>query len=137
MSVKQLLTAEDVWEMPEKPGVRYELGEGGLVEVPAAGAFHGLTAMLIYELIRGFLRGRDLGLVFGDGVGYILGRGPDRLRVPDVSFISWERVSEDGASEGFWPMAPDLAVGVVSPNDRAADVHDKVRDYLDGGTRLV
>jgi Uma2 family endonuclease len=39
--------------------------------------------------------------------------------------------------EGFWPLAPDLAIEVVSPNDRADEVHSKVHEYLEAGTRLV
>ncbi len=137
MGVKQLVTAEELWALPERPGVRYELVEGELVEVPGAGALHNVIAALVYELIRAFVRERDLGVVSTDGAGYILDRGPDLLRIPDVSFVSWERVPEEGIPEGFWPVAPDLAVEVVSPGDRADEVHDKVREYLDAGTRLV
>jgi Uma2 family endonuclease len=137
MSVKQLVTVEDLWEMPEKPGVRFELVEGELVEVPGAGARQGLIAGLVCTLVHAFVRPRNLGIVLGDGVGYILGRAPDRLRIPDVSFVSRARIPEDGVPEGFWPMAPDLAVEVVSPNDRANDVQDKIGQYLAGGTRLV
>ena len=137
MSVKQLMTAEDLWEMPEKPGVRHELVDGELVEVPGAGALHNLIAARVYELLRDFVRGRDLGLAFTDGVGYIVGRGPDRVRIPDASFVAWDHVPEEGVPEGFWPVAPNLAVEVVSPNDRADDVHDKVREYLDAGAQSV
>jgi Uma2 family endonuclease len=34
-------------------------------------------------------------------------------------------------------MAPDLAVEVVSPSNTAAEILDKVADYLDAGSRLV
>jgi Uma2 family endonuclease len=34
-------------------------------------------------------------------------------------------------------LAPDLAVEVLSPGDRYGDVLEKVREYLDNGTRLV
>ena len=78
-----------------------------------------------------------MGLVLNDGVGYILDRDPDLLRIPDVSFIAWARVPDEDIPEGFWPGAPDLAVETVSPHDRANDVHDKVREYLESGTRLV
>lgn len=108
-----------------------------MVEVPGAGMLHGLIAALVYDLLRAFVRERDLGLVLPDGVGYLLDRRPDLLRIPDVSFVSWQRIPEEGASEGFWPFAPDLAVEVVSPNDRAEDVRDKVREYLAAGARLV
>ena len=131
------MTAEELWELPEKPGVRFELTKGELVEVPGAGALHNLIAALVYRLIFDFVSGRNLGLVFTDGAAYVLGRNPDRVRIPDVSVVLRAHVPEGGIPEGFWPGAPDLAVEVVSPNDRAEDVYDKVRDYLDAGTPLV
>jgi Uma2 family endonuclease len=134
---QRLMTAEELWALPERPGVRYELVEGALVEVPGAGAVHNLIAALVYRLIYDFISGRDLGLVFTDGLAYILGRNPDRVRIPDVSFVAREHVPAGGVPAGFWPGAPDLAVEIVSPNDRAEDVREKVREYLAGGVRLV
>ncbi len=137
MEVKQLVTAEELWALPERPGVRYELVEGELIEVPGAGLLHNLIVGLFYRLLDDFARGRDLGLVFTDGTAYVLRRNPDVVRIPDVSFVSWGRLPATGVPEGFGPFAPDLAVEVVSPNDRAEDVHDKAREYLAAGTRLV
>ena len=137
MSVKQLMTIEDLWELPEKPGVRYELADGELIEVPGTSFIHGLIATLVLDLLRDFVRKQRLGLVVGDGVGYILSGEPPRLRIPDVSFVSRRRIPADGIPEGFWPGAPDLAVKIVSPNDRAENVHAKVGEYLDAGSRLV
>ena len=138
MTVKQLLTAEELWALPEVPGKRFELLDGELIEVPGANPLHGLLVELVLRLISAQARERDLGLAFADGTGYILGRGPDRVRIPDVSFVAWERVLAEGVpDEGFWPFAPDLAVEIVSPGDRADDVHSKVREYLAAGTRLV
>jgi Uma2 family endonuclease len=39
--------------------------------------------------------------------------------------------------EGFIHGAPDLAVEVLSPSDNPVDVQQKVRDYLEAGSRLV
>jgi Uma2 family endonuclease len=39
--------------------------------------------------------------------------------------------------EGFFPGPPDLAVEVLSPNDRAVEVEDKIQQWLDAGTREV
>ena len=137
MSVKQLLTAEQLWALPEAPGKRHELVKGELVEVPGAGALHGLIAGLIYRLLAAFVDERGSGYAFGDGVGYILGRHPDLVRIPDASYVAREHVPEGDIPEGFWSIAPDLAVEVVSPHDRAEDVHGKVGEYLAAGTRLV
>lgn len=137
MNVKQLMTVEDVWNVPERDGMRYELIDGELTEVPGATVLHGLIAALVYKLIEGFVQQRDLGLVLPDGVGYVLRREPDQLRIPDVSFVSWNEVPDDGIPEGFWEGPPTLAVEIIWPHDRAVDIHDKVRVYLAAGTRLV
>jgi Uma2 family endonuclease len=134
---KKLLTAEDLWEMPEVPGKRFELVKGELVEMPAAGGTHGLIVKIVLRRLDPFVVADDLGEVFGDGVGYIISRDPDVVRVPDVSFIARERLPAGGVPEGFIPFAPDLAVEIVSPNDRAQEVHAKVREYLAAGTRMV
>ena len=39
--------------------------------------------------------------------------------------------------QGFLHGAPDLAVEVLSPSDNPVDVQQKVRDYLEAGSRLV
>jgi len=59
------------------------------------------------------------------------------VRIPDVSFVAWESVPEGDVSERFWEGAPTVAVEVVSPNDRADDIHDRLQDYLEAGTRQV
>jgi Uma2 family endonuclease len=43
----------------------------------------------------------------------------------------------DRAPAGFIEMAPDLAVEVLSPDDRRREVLEKVGEFLDAGTRLV
>lgn len=137
MSVKQLTTAEELWVIPDEPGKRFELVEGEVTEVPSAGALHAMIVALLYRLLDDYARQRDLGLVLPDGLAYVLRRNPDQLRIPDVSFIAWDLVPEEGVPEGFWKGAPTLAVEVVSPNDRAEDIHARVQDYLDAGSRQV
>ncbi|MEJ7655190.1 MAG: Uma2 family endonuclease [Chloroflexia bacterium] len=78
-----------------------------------------------------------LGEVFADGVAYVLSRDPDEVRVPDASFVSRDRIPASGVPVGYWLLAPDLAVEVVSPNDRAEEVHNKVQVYLSSGVRTV
>jgi Uma2 family endonuclease len=37
--------------------------------------------------------------------------------LPDIAFISAARIPPEGEPDDKWPMAPDLAVEVISPND--------------------
>ena len=137
MSVKQVLTAEELWALPEVPGKRFELVRGELVEAPGAGGVHGVLVKVFLRLLDPFVLTHGLGEVFADGVGYIIARAPDVVRIPDVSFIARGRLPAGGVPEGFIPGAPDLAVEIVSPGDRAEEVYGKVREYLGAGTRLV
>jgi Uma2 family endonuclease len=134
---KQAVTAEQFCEMPEVPGKRFELVRGELIEMPGAGVLHSVIAALIYRLIFAHAEERNLGMAFPDGLGYVLRHHPDIVRIPGASFVASGRIPEGDLPKGFWDLAPDLAVEVVSPNDMADDVHDKVHEYLEMGTRLV
>jgi Uma2 family endonuclease len=59
------------------------------------------------------------------------------VRAPDVAYVSAARIPEDGIPEGFWSLAPDLAVEIAFPGKSADAVCTKVADYLEAGTRLV
>jgi len=137
VSVKQLVTAEEFWDMPEAPGVRYELVNGAPVKVAGTGVQYNLLVNRVSELLRTFVRKRGLGLVLTDGAGHVIRRNPDRVIISDVSFVAWDSLPSRRATEGYCPVPPDIAIDVASPNDRQEDVHGKVQEYLDAGSRLV
>lgn len=137
MSVKHQLTAEDLLDMPEVPGKRFELVDGELVEVSPSNDLHHAIVEIVYDVLRDHVRQHNLGLVRFDGLAYVIRRGPDQVRVPDVSFVAWDRVPDSGPSARFWEGAPTIAVEVVSPTDRANDIQERVQDYLEATTRQV
>jgi len=131
----RLITAEELWQMPDD-GHRYELVKGELVEMVPPGALHGKIAYRIARLLGNFAEAEQRGEIYVES-GYQLFHDPDVVRAPDVSFVSRERIPPQGEPEGFWELAPDLAVEIVSPHDRAVDIEAKITDYLTAGTRLV
>src|SRR5205807_2989929 len=62
---------------------------------------------------------------------------PRLVRKPDVSFVRRGRFPGDRPPIGHAHIAPDLAVEVVSPNDLAEEIEEKVQDYLMAGVPLV
>jgi Uma2 family endonuclease len=63
-------------------------------------------------------------------------------RVPDVMFFKPERFEAYKTSMPDWKkkpviLVPDLAVEVVSANDRYSQIMDKVERYLNDGVQLV
>jgi len=61
-----------------------------------------------------------------------------RPLVPDVAYVSNERLRPLGDAElEIPPIAPDVAVEILSPDDRRIDVDDKIAVYLRAGSSLV
>lgn len=131
----QLLTAQEYWLLPEN-GMQRALVRGEVHETMPPGGRHGLIAAILSMLLRLWARNGSHGCV-GVESGFLLTRSPDTVRGPDVFYIRAERIPSTGIPEGFWTMYPDLAAEVVSPNETAEDVREKVRDYLAAGTPLV
>ncbi len=138
MSVEQkLVTAEELWEMPEVPGKRFELVDGEVIEVSPSNDLHMAIVEIVYKRLDRFVEQHNLGLVRFDGLGYVIRRAPDQVRVPDASFVAWDRVPDPRPSARFWEGPPTLAAEVVSFQDLANDVYERVQDYLDAGTQQV
>lgn len=61
-----------------------------------------------------------------------------RPLVPDVAYVSNERLRPLSDQEiETPPLAPDVAVEILSPDDRRADIDDKIGVYLRSGSSLV
>lgn len=130
------MTAEELLNLPDD-GFRYELVRGKLRKRLPAGQNHGRYAMNISLSLGGYAKANRLGKCYIADTGYILATDPDHVRAPDFAFISNERLSEIGESDGFAQGAPDIAVEVISPNDRYTEVEEKVEDWLNAGCRAV
>lgn len=131
-----LVTAEMLAALPDT-GERTELVRGEVIAMSPAGAEHGAIAITIGAAMYDHVRRHRLGRVYAAETGFILSRNPDTVRAPDAAFVATERLADHARRSGFFDGAPDLAVEVVSPNDSYEDVEDKVRDYLNAGTRAV
>lgn len=134
--VTDAVTADELLAMPDD-GFLYELIEGELRRMSPAGSEHGAIGMRFVVILGSHVQSKDLGVVFGPDTGFRIASAPDTVRAPDVSFVRRERIPDDGLPEGYWPGAPDLAVEVISPNDRYSEVERKVAEWLDAGTRTV
>jgi Uma2 family endonuclease len=133
-TIEQITTAE---QLLRTPGLgRCELVRGELIMMSPAGFEHGRVIMEIGGPLRDFARKNSLGVVTGAETGFQLAHDPDTVRAPDVGFVCAQRVPAEPVS-GYFPGPPDLAVEVLSPDDRAGEVLAKVRDWLQSGCRRV
>ena len=132
---EKILTAEDLLKLP-RGTFRYELIEGELKQMSPAGHDHGRIAMELSAPLHQYVKANKLGKVYAE-TGFILRTDPDTVRAPDIAFIRQERVAKVGRSKGYWKGAPDLAVEVISPSNSVGELEDKIRMWLEAGTRLV
>lgn len=132
----ELMTAEEFARLPDD-GYRYELVKG-VVHRMSPGSFEPSTiSVRIAARLVIFADENGLGAVTGPDGGYVLERGPDTVRAPDVAFVRADRVPTPEQQQRFAELAPDLAVEVVSPSDSLRDLDQKVQQYLALGVSLV
>jgi Uma2 family endonuclease len=61
-----------------------------------------------------------------------------RPLVPDIAFLSFARLGFEEREAALTPrMAPTVAIEIISPDDRRADIDDKISTYLASGAQLV
>ena len=129
-----LVTAEELAKFPDDD-YRYELVQGRVIRMSPTGVLHGWLVMHFGSALTQHVQSTGVGLVLTE-VGFRLSSSPDTVRAPDLAFIR-ERLPEASFPRGFWQGPPDLAVEVLSPDDRPADIRAKVAEYLTHGVPLV
>src|SRR5687768_4869170 len=112
------MTVEEFETFPFPAG-KVELVRGEPRVRPLAGASHGGVQSNLMLLLMPHVHAQGLGRVFTDGLCYELVALPRTVRNPDASFVRAERLPIGGLEPGFLKIAPDLAVEVLSPSDKA------------------
>ncbi len=129
-------TEQDVIAAEAAPRKRLcELVDGTLVE-KAVGQYEARLGGLIFHFIEDYLEEHDRGICYpGDAMLRIV---PGRVRLPDVSFVSWERLPDrELPAEPIADLVPDLAVEVLSTSNTRREMEGKRGEYFQGGARLV
>jgi len=134
-TTSRLVTAHELLALPDD-GYRYELVKGELIRMSPAGYRHGKVTMKLAGPLYSHVTRNNLGTVHAAETGFKLESDPDTVRAPDIAFVALDREPDDEVT-GYWDGAPDLAVEVLSPNDRPRNVEPKVRQWLATGARMV
>lgn len=131
-----LMTVDELLALPDD-GLMYELVEGRLVRMAPSGIGASAIGTRLGARLAIFVEDHGLGIVtVADGT-YDLGAGT--ALAPDVAFVRAERMlaPDSPLFDKAWPLAPDLAVEVASPNQYRPEMRAKALRYLAAGTRMV
>ena len=128
-------TEADVLALEAREDRLFELVDGVLVE-KAMGFYESFLAMRLAQLLLAFVEQQALGFIAGaDGMRRL---APGLVRIPDISFVSWDRLPERRVPRRPIPdLAPDLVVEVLSAGNTSQEMAQKLQDYFTAGVRLV
>ena len=134
----RLWTADEMWELPGREKI--ELWDGRPIGPKAmerrlSPFRRTMVELRLIQHVGQHVAGRGLGL-FGPGFGFVgvIGRA---LHPPDLAFVRSDRLPPEEAWDGLSPIAPDLAIEVLSLVDEPERVAKEVEDYLAGGVPLL
>jgi Uma2 family endonuclease len=127
-------------EPPPRPEVPegFEMVNGQLREVLVSTESSRVSGTVFFAL-KTHCVARQPGWVFPEGTSFRCFPNEDRrTRRADTAFIALDRMPPATyRDEGHCTTVPDLVVEVISPNDLAYDLDEKLEDWLGAGVKVV
>jgi Uma2 family endonuclease len=117
----------------------YEIIDGQRVELPPMSILATRVASLLIRKLGHFLEENPIGEALTEPLLH-LPLPVDRNRRPDLVFVSAQRIAQAAPQPGSadaWDIVPELMVEVVSPNDLAEEIMEKMSEYWAAGTKLI
>jgi Uma2 family endonuclease len=136
----------------DRPGTRYkltleeflglqeldeslELVDGEVVKKMSPKFFHSRLTSAFWSELSSWANG--IGQVAIEWSVVLKRRGLDWVPVPDLLYISYDRLSADWHEDAPCPVLPELAIEIVSPDQTFNQLAQKATDYLSAGVDRV
>ncbi len=135
MAATTFTTGAQFDAMPYDEGRRWELLNGELIPVSSPTPRH---QDIVYEILAALRRYLKQASVVGSAYQDVEFAMSDKDRVrPDVAVVLADKATGLNLDKIPIPGAPDIAIEVISPSERASESHDKVLAYLRNGCTEV
>ncbi|HEV3197646.1 MAG TPA: Uma2 family endonuclease [Bryobacteraceae bacterium] len=121
-------------QLPYEEGRHLELLHGEVITVPRPTPKHQISVTILTASLLGYFEREPGGVALPDCEFAI---GEDDRLCPDGAILLKERWASIDPDKTPIPLAPDIAVEVLSPSERTTDSMRKVWTYLEAGTREV
>jgi Uma2 family endonuclease len=128
------LTVEEFFDLPEGE-TAYELIDGKAVAKMSPKFFHSAVQAALIILLQSWCKNR--GRVYPEWAIRLERKGADWIPIPDLSYVSYNRLSADWILDEACPVAPELAIEIISPGQTFGDLAAKATDYLQAGVARV
>jgi len=135
MATQTLISLEEFLDLPERDGVRLELVEGQVIEMPAASPLHCALQARFSHLFLTWTGPTGADYYVLSNAGFAL--ETSTVGIPDISVIRKSSLASMERVRGALRGAPELAIEIVSPHENATDLDLKIRLYLNAGSSAV
>jgi len=133
MAIISGLTIDDYENLPDALALNHELVDGELVDVSGNTVNHNSLRDLLIAILLPYVETRKLGKVIAEQE-FEFG---ENAHGPDVSFIGSAKLRLLDRSMRVQRFVPDLAVEIVSQNDKFDALMKKASRYREHGTKEV
>jgi Uma2 family endonuclease len=128
------ITLEQFLRLPEVDE-SHELVNGQVIKKMSPKFFHSSLTTVFWVELSGWSDGR--GRVRVEWSVVLKRRGKDWVPVPDLLYISFNRLAQDWCEDAPCPMLPELAIEIVSPDQTFNQLAQKATDYVSAGVDRV
>lgn len=128
------LTLEEFLALPETD-ITYELKDGRAIPKMSPKFFHSRIQKTLLLLLDRW--SKDKGRVEPEWAITLKRNGKDWVPVPDLTYVSFERLASDWMKDEACPVAPELVIEIISPGQSFGDLAEKATDYLKAGILRV
>lgn len=132
--LKTRLTIQEFLAMPETD-VSYELVKGEAVPKMSPKLFHSRVTGALYTLLNQWCHGK--GEVNPEWAIALKRNGEDWVPVPDLTYISYQRLPAEMMEDEACPVPPELAIEIISQGQTFGQMTEKATDYLAAGVLRV
>ena len=130
LQTKTQLTLEEFFALPEGEGdITYELIDEQAVPKMSPKKFHSRLTRSLIKLLEQW--GEERGEIGVEWAVRLTRLGRDWVPVPDLLYVSYERLSPDWNQDEACPVVPELVIEIISPEQTFGQLAAKARDYLD------
>jgi len=130
LQTKTQLTLEEFFALGEGEGdITYELIDEQAVPKMSPKKFHSRLTRSLIKLLEQW--GEERGEIAVEWAVKLTRLARDWVPVPDVLYVSYERLSPDWNQDEACPVVPELVIEIISPEQTFGQLAAKARDYLD------
>jgi Uma2 family endonuclease len=134
VQITRKLILEEFLALPEGD-VTYELVEGQVVPKMSPKRFHAGVQKALLILMDACFQSR--GHLYPEWAVILKRNNQDWVPVPDLTYVSYDRLPADWMLDEACPVAPELVIEIISPGQTFGELTEKATDYLAAGVSGV